>query len=950
MYRAFVGALMATLLSISSTVAAAPPPSVTAAPLADLVRAVDIPYSKFVLPNGLTVIVAPDRKAPLVAVSVWYHVGSRFEPAGKTGFAHLFEHLMFGGSENVPNFDEPLENVGVSDNNGTTFFDRTNYFETVPTGALDLALFLEADRMGHLLGAVTQTKLDAQRGVVQNEKRENDNQPYGLVDYAQLAALFPPGHPYRHPTIGSMADLNRASLATVHEWFKAHYGPNNAVLVLAGDIDEATARAKVTKWFGAIPRGPQTADVPAPVPTLPKDVTQAMTDRVATVRLYRDWIVPGLNDPEAPPLDLAMSIIGGLASSRLDNTLVRKEKLAVAVSADIQSFEKVGMAEVTVDVRPGADPAAVGKRLDEILAEFFKNGPTTDEVLRAATSEAASTIAGLEQVGGLSGKAATLAEGQLYSNDPEKYRRDLAAYAAATPGSIRTAAAKWFSRPVYRLTVSPGPRTESGDNLGDGSSGGIAGLQPAYYRAPNRPRPASPAAPAPATIQAPAVEPIADVTFPRIEHAKLSNGIRVLFARRNTVPAVRVALTFDGGASADPKDRQGSNALMMALLDEGTATRDSAQIAADEERLGASISPSAMIDRTQVGMFALKPNLAGSLDLLADIVRRPAFAAAEIERLRATMLTRIAAENTEPTSIALRTLPPLLYGRASPYGVPFTGSGDEAGIKAISRADLIAFHQRWIRPDTATIFVVGDTTLGEVVPLLEARFGDWKPPATPRGTKLFRQDRMARPSRIVLIDRPQSPQSMILAGQLLATRGVDDPLPLLTANEVLGGGITSRLMQDLREKKAWAYGVGTQARMVREIMPWLVYAPVQTDKTGASIRAILDDTRAFLTSSGVTAAERERTINSQIRELPGAFETSNELISAMVRNDTFGRPDDYYARLPERYRAMTAANLDQAARAAIDPAKLLWVVVGDAKLVRPQLRDLGLLVEELTGQ
>jgi zinc protease len=411
-----------------------------------------------------------------------------------------------------------------------------------------------------------------------------------------------------------------------------------------------------------------------------------------------------------------------------------------------------------------------------------------------------------------------------------------------------------------------------------------------------------------------------------------------------------VALTFDGGASADPKDRQGANALMMSLLDEGTATRDSAQIAADEERLGATISPSATIDRTQVGMFALKPNLAGSLDLLADIVRRPAFAPPEIERLRTAKLTQIASENTEPTSIALRTLPPLLYGRAHPYGVPFTGTGDVAGVKALSRDDLVAFHERWIRPDTAKIFVVGDTTLAEVMPLLEARFGDWKPSATPRGSKLFREDRMARPSRIVLIDRPQSPQSMILAGQLLPTRGVDDPLPLLTANEVLGGGINSRLMQDLREKKAWAYGVGTQARMVREVMPWLIYAPVQTDKTGASIRAILDDTRAFLTANGVTPAERERTINSQIRELPGAFETSNELISAMVRNDTFGRPDDYYARLPERYRAMTAASLDQAARAAIDPSKLLWVVVGDAKLVRPQLQDLGLPVEELTGQ
>jgi predicted Zn-dependent peptidase len=947
MIRRLVGVLVAGLLSFSA-VAAAPSPTAPA-PLAELVRAVDIPYSKFVLPNGLTVIVAPDRKAPLVAVSVWYHVGSRFEPAGKTGFAHLFEHLMFGGSENVPKFDEPLENVGASDNNGTTFFDRTNYFETVPTGALDLVLFMEADRMGHLLGAVTQTKLDVQRGVVQNEKRENDNQPYGLVDYAQLTALFPPGHPYRHPTIGSMADLNRASLATVHEWFKQHYGPNNAVLVLAGDIDEATARAKVTRWFGAIPRGPESADVPASVTVLPKEVIQAMTDRIATVRLYRNWVVPGLNDPEAPRLDLAMSILGGLNSSRLDNILVRQEKLAVSVSAGVQSFEKVGIAEVTVDVTPGVDPVAVGKRLDAILAEFIKNGPTDDEVLRASTREAAGTIAGLEQVGGFSGKAATLAQGQLYSKDPEKYRRDLAAYAAATPETIRAAAAKWFGKPAYRLTVSPGPRTESGDNLGDGTAGGSVAPQPAAgsTAAPAAPAPA--AAPASPRIKAPPVAQIADVVFPKIERGRLSNGIPVLFARRDTVPAVRVALAFEGGASADPKDRLGTSALMNSLLDEGTTTRSSEQIAAEQERLGASISPSASIDRTQVSMFALKPNLAASLDLLADIVRHPAFAPTEIERMRTALLTRIAAEYTEPTSIALRTLPPLLYGPANPYGIPFTGSGDEAGVKAISRTDLLAFHERWIRPDTATIFVVGDTSLAEVVPLLEARFGDWKPPATPRGTKLFRQDRMLRPSRIILIDRPQSPQSMILAGQLLPTRGLDDPLTLLTANEVLGGGITSRLMQDLREQKGWAYGVATQVRMARETLPWLIYAPVQTDKTGASIKAILDDTRAFLTKAGVTRAERDRTINSQIRQLPSAFETSGDLLSAMIRNDTFRRPDDYYAKQPMRYRAMTAAGLDRAARAAIDPSKLLWVVVGDAKLVRPQLEGLGLPVEEQPG-
>ena len=368
---------------LGSAAQAAPAAAAAApAPLSSLVSAVDIPYQEFRLPNGLRVIVHTDRKAPIVAVSVWYHVGSRFEPAGKTGFAHLFEHLMFYGSENADGpFFGRLEDIGATDWNGTTWFDRTNYFETVPTGALDRALFLESDRMGHLLGAVTQTKLDAQRGVVQNEKRMGENEPYGLVEYAQLAGMLPEGHPYRHSTIGSMADLNAASLADVQSWFKTHYGPNNATLVLAGDIDVPTARAKVEKWFGNIASGPAPQDVDATVPTLDKDVEKVMHDNVAATRLYRNWIVPGVNSPDLQQLDLALSVFGGLGSSRLDNILVRDEKVAVAVKASIQPFEKLSMVEITVDVKPGQDPVAVGKRLDALLADYLAKGPSADEVL-----------------------------------------------------------------------------------------------------------------------------------------------------------------------------------------------------------------------------------------------------------------------------------------------------------------------------------------------------------------------------------------------------------------------------------------------------------------------------------------------------------------------------------------------------------------------------------------
>ena len=373
------------------------------APVSTLVKAVDIPYQSFTLPNGLRVIVHTDRKAPIVAVSVWYDVGAKHEPKGKTGFAHLFEHLMFNGSENAPSdFFEPLKQVGATDFNGTTNQDRTNYFETVPTAALDRALFLESDRMGYLLGAVTQAKLDEQRGVVQNEKRQGDNQPYGLLRYKATEGLFPASHPYGHTTIGSMADLDAASLADVKEWFRSHYGPNNAVLVLAGDVDLATARAKVEKYFGAIAAGPKSVAPPAPVPSsLPGKASEIMKDRVAATLVMKEWAVPGLNDRDAPALEVAAGVLGGLASSRFDNVLVKGEKLAVQASAEYESFAQVGTFQLIAMVRPGVDAAQVQARMDQLVADFIKDGPSADEVARYVTSTVSSRIGGLEAVGGL---------------------------------------------------------------------------------------------------------------------------------------------------------------------------------------------------------------------------------------------------------------------------------------------------------------------------------------------------------------------------------------------------------------------------------------------------------------------------------------------------------------------------------------------------------------------
>jgi predicted Zn-dependent peptidase len=933
-------ASFALLLALPGVAAAAPVPA------SELTKTIDIPHEKFTLKNGLRVIVHTDRKAPVVAVSVWYAVGSKHEPKGKTGFAHLFEHLMFNGSENAPgDYFEPLQQVGATDFNGTTWLDRTNYFQNVPTGALERALFLESDRMGHLLGAVTKEKLDNQRGVVQNEKRQGDNQPYGLVEYLQFENLFPEGHPYHHSTIGSMADLDAASLDDVKQWFRHNYGPNNAVLVLAGDIDTATAKTLVEKYFGDIPRGPATKAVNAPVTTLKAAKYDEMTDRVANTRIYRSWVVPGLNDKDAPSLQVAASVLGGLASSRLDNALVRKEKIAVAVTASLQEFQHASVFEATADVKPGVDPATVAARLDAIIADFMREGPTADEVSRSLVSTLGGYIRGIEAVGGFGGKAVVLAQGELFSNNSNYYKGRLAALSAVTPSSVQKATKKWLSRPVYGLIVKPGERTLDGGKLGGWRTAcASTGKGPACYFDAETAVPMGMTS-AVDRSKLPEVGALSPLDFPALERATLSNGIPVIFAKRSAVPAVTVSISFDAGYAADPKSALGTQSLMLSLMPEGTATRNSVQIAEENERLGANLFTSASLDRTAVTLYALSANLGLSIDHLADIVRNPAFEAGEVERLRGQQLSRISAEFNNPNAIGTRVLLPALYGNAHPYGVPPSGLGDPAVVAKVSRGDLAAFHQAWLRPEKARIVVVGDTTLAELTPHLERAFGTWAAPSAAAGKKSFDAAVPKAKKRIILVDRPKSPQSVILGGQVLAAKGTDDLITLLAANEVYGGNFLARINMNLRETKGWSYGVRSQINTNIESVPFIIAAPVQSDRTGDSMKELISDLTAYLGPKGTTEEELVRTVNGNVRRLPGSFETTNAIFGGVTNILNYGRPDDYYESLPAKYAAMKASDVDAAGRAKIDVNKLMWVVVGDASVVKSQLEALGMPVE-----
>jgi len=934
-------ALPFALLATAASAQQAAPPKL--APLSQLVERVDIPYQTFTLPNGLETIVHTDRKAPIVGVTVYYRVGSKNEPRGRTGFAHLFEHLMFGGSENVDNFDIPLEAAGSTSTNGSTWYDRTNYIETVPDGALDLALFQESDRMGYLLGAVNQDKLDKQRGVVQNEKRQGDNEPYGLVEYHLNQALFPIGHPYRHSTIGSMADLDAARITDVRKWFTDHYGPNNVVLAITGDIDLATAKEKVTRWFGDIPRGPEVKPVAAGPVTLKAPVRETITDQVPVTRIIRAWSGPAVTDPDQVPVEAGLYVLGGLASSRLDNALVRGDELAVSVTAGVEQHEQIGFLQAQMDVKPGVDVAAAEKRFDAVIADLVKNGPTQDELLRAATDIVSANIGALELVGGFSGKGATLAEGELYAHDPAHYKQEMEQLAALTPQRVKAALQKWLGRPAYTLTIKPGERTEDGAQLG---GWGDEGKVP--------PPPMDPKTPV-ADIhtvkrEAPPVAEVKDLTFPQVEHARLSNGIDVALARRTAIPKVSVALTFDAGNAADDPAHAGVQSLMLDALEEGTTTRSAEQIAAEQERLGASIGAGSTTDSSQVSMTALTANLLPSLELLADVARHPKFAEADVARVKNQRLAEIAQEQASPGALAQRAIRPLIYGPQHPYG-SVGGSGKAAVIEALTPADLRAEHDKWLRPDLARITVVGDVTMADLLPRLETAFGDWKAPATPAPTKTIDAPIPAPKPRLVVIDRPNSPQSVLMFGRVLPLKGAGTGQEALElANEVIGNDFLSRLNSDLREEKGWTYGISSSLFQVRGPRGFVVMTPVQSDRTADSIRLIEQDMKAFPASKGVDQVELQRVTEGNIRNLPNRFETNGQVLGALLENQRLGRPDNYQAMLPQIYRAIDAKAIDAAAAQYLQPDQLLIVVVGDRKQIDDQLKTLSMPIEYMEAK
>ena len=907
MKKLLIPLAVAMLVAALPAHAAAPASASAPAPAPLDRKAYTIAHKKFVLPNGLTLIVHPDHSVPIVGVNLWYHVGSRNEKRGKTGFAHLFEHFFFNGSENHPfGFREAMDDLGANNRNGTTNYDRTNFFEDVPVSALERTLFLESDRMGYLANYISKEMLERERGVVQNEKRQGENQPYGRVWSEIGAKMYPYSHPYSWSVIGSMDDLNAATLADIKEWYKTYYGPNNAVIVLAGDITPEKGLELVTKYFGAIPPGPALPRLETWIPKLESNIRDEMEDQVPQARIYRAWHAPAVKNMELQRLSLLAGVLAGSNSARLERRLVHEKGLATAVSAGVNDSELGSTFMLVATVKPGIDPALVEREIDAVLAELLDKGPTAGELARVKTSTLAGFARSIERLGGSGGRSDVLAESMTYGGKPDFYLDQLEQMQGATPVQVKQAGANWLRAPHYTMTV----------------------------------RPFAKLAASPSTLDRKVVPPLGaapDVAFPALQRAQLKNGVKVVLLERHSAPIVNVALALDAGAASDTPAKGGVASLALDLLDKGTKTRNTFQLSDALDSLGARLSTGSSADLSFVRLQATSANLAPSIALLADAALNPVFAPDQFAQQKQRRLAQIAQDQANPTALGMRVMPGLLYGANHPYGK--SASGTSASIAPLTRDDLVSWHSAWFKPGSATIVVTGDTTLAQVMPALEASFGAWRGGAAPAKQTALAPANAGK--RVFLIDRPDASQSTILAAHISQAAGQSEDLAMEPVMQNFGGMATSRLNRNLRLDKHWSYGTSAQLTGVRGQRALIVVAPVQTDKTREAMQEVAREIRGVAGERPLAGKEYASIMRNMTSRLAGRFETIAALEAAAITSINLNLADDYWPRYGANMRGLGEAQLAAAAGKFVRPDDVVWLVVGDLRKIEKGVRELG---------
>ena len=890
----------------------------------------DVPrleFEKYTLDNGLDVILRQDARLPVVAVDLWYHVGPANEEKGRTGFAHLFEHMMFQCSKHVPcdQHFQLLEAAGASDVNGTTDYDRTNYFETLPSNQLELALWLESDRMGYLLDKVDQPALANQQDVVRNERRQSvENQPYGLAEEAMVQLLYPPGHPYYGNVIGSHEDIQAAKLDDVQRFFRQYYAPNNASLAIVGDIDVAQTKAMVQKYFGTLKRGPAVPPIKATTPPITAERRQVVPSRVELPRVYMAWITPPFYKPGDADADIAATLLGGGRSSRLYKKLVYDRQIAQDVSALQYSLVLGSIFQIQVTARPGHTVEEIEKALEEELATLRSTPPDATEVERARNTIETNIVSGLESLGGFGGVADRLNAYNHYLGTPDYLQQDIARYRAVTPATVQTFAKTYLmgnaravvhavpGEPQVAAPVPTPPAPKAGE-----------GAQAQAVNADEPWRETMPKGAAAKTVQ-----------LPTPQSATLSNGLTLILAERRGLPLVGAAVVLKTGSDANPLDKPGLANFVAAMLDEGTMTRSALQIADQVAQIGAVLTTSSTMDATAVSGRSLTKNFGTLLDLLADVTLRPSFPAEELERQRAQRLGQLVQMRDNPSQVASQVTAMVLYGEKHPYG--YSEIGTEASVKAISRNDLTAFWQQNFVANNAALVVAGDISMTELRALAEKAFGSWQRgmPVRPSLTTPT-----SIPPRVVIVNKPGSPQTQLRVATIGAARSSPDFRPLQVMNIALGGLFSSRINMNLREQHGYTYGASSQFTFRRAAGPFQVGSGVRTDVTAPSVFEIFKEIRGMV-EKPLGAEELQRAKDSLANSLAGAFETNADAVSNFSNVFTYDLGLDYYTKYAQDVNRVTTDQTLAVSKQYLVPGNMVVVAVGDRKAIEPQLAKL----------
>ena len=921
--RVLLVALIAAGSLVTSSAQNAPAPASGATAPLQVPR---VSVERFTLDNGLQVMVTRRPELPVVAVNTWYHVGPANEAVGRTGFAHLFEHMMFQASKHVPedSFFRLLEAAGASDINGSTSFDFTNYYATVPANQVELALWLESDRMGYLLDVVDEASLANQQDVVRNERRQRtENAPYGMAEEALFQTLFPKGHPYHGVVIGSHQDIQAAKLADVKQFFKEYYGPNNATVSIVGDIEPKEARQLVQKYFGSFRRGPAVKKVDVPTPRITSEQRKVVPSRVELPKLFMAWISPAFFKPGDAEADVTGTILGGGRSSRLYKKLVYEQQIAQDVTASQYSLALGSVFSIEATARPGHTVAELEKAIDQELAALAATPPDASEVTRARNQFETSTVSSLESISGLANRLNLY---NHYTGSPDYLQGDLARYTGITPASVQAFVRdqlKTSSRVVIHAVpgtpdLGPPVATPPPPKSAAGTGSESMNADEAWRAKP----------PSPGVART--------VTLPTPTMATLSNGLTLLLNERRGLPVVSASLVLKTGSDTNPLDKPGLASFVAAMLDEGTTTRNALQIADEVAQLGASLSTSSSMDATTVSGRSLARNFGPTLNLMADVVLRPQFPQAEVDRQRASRVAALLQQRENPGQVAARVAAAALFGPTHPYG--FSELGTEASVKAMSRDDMVAFWRQNFVPNNAALVVAGEISMNELRALAERAFGGWQ-----RGEP-------ARPSlgaptttaaRVVIVDTPGAPQTQLRVVAMGAPRSTPDFRPIQLMNNALGGNFASRINMNLREKNGYTYGANSQFTFRRHGGTFQVSGGVRTDVTGPAVQEVMNELRGIL-DKPVTPEELSRAKDGLANSVPGAFETSGNAVGNFSNVFIYDLGLDYYAKYSAQIRAVTEAQTQAIARKYIVPANMIVVAVGDRKAIEPALQKLNL--------